>query len=234
MTDKFAQAIDRRRFGRWAASVVLGAAALGTPALVRAQTNEALHDFVPDSEDRPRLLRRISGLRTREWQDHFSSISQDAILVDTRDRVLHYWGEDGFYRIYPTSVPLTDQLTRRGRTEVTLKRPDPEWRPTDAMLGPQPRPAALRRARPRQSTRNTSTKSRLAVLSDPRHQRHPQDRAAVLERLHRAFQRAYPRGLRPGAGRNAGVANLTTPVNSSAATLSKIETAAESWLVFGH
>ena len=35
---------------------------------------------------------------------------------DVNDRVLHYWGSDGFYRIYPTSVPLTEEMTRRGRT----------------------------------------------------------------------------------------------------------------------
>ena len=48
--------------------------------------------------------------------------------------MLHYWGSDGFYRIYPTSVPLTEEMTRRGRTSITLKRPDPDWRPTEAML----------------------------------------------------------------------------------------------------
>ena len=52
--------------------------------------------------------------------------------------MLHYWGSDGFYRIYPTSVPLTDEMTRRGRTTITLKRPDPDWRPTAAMLKRRP------------------------------------------------------------------------------------------------
>jgi L,D-transpeptidase ErfK/SrfK len=52
--------------------------------------------------------------------------------------VLHYWGADGFYRIYPTAVPLSDELTRRGRTEIVLKRPAPEWRPTPNMLKRNP------------------------------------------------------------------------------------------------
>jgi len=77
---------------------------------------------------------RISGLRTHTWQDHFATLDNDAILCVVNDRVLHYWGEDGFYRIYPTSVALTDEMTRRGRTEVVAKRENPEWRPTPSML----------------------------------------------------------------------------------------------------
>jgi hypothetical protein len=82
--------------------------------------------------------RRISGLRTRDWRDHFPSIENDAILSIIDDRVLHYWGKDGFDRIYPTSVPLSDEMTRRGRTEIVLKRPAPEWRPTPSMLERNP------------------------------------------------------------------------------------------------
>jgi hypothetical protein len=76
-------------------------------------------------------------LRRQEWQDHFATLGNDAILCDKR-RVLHYRGEDGFYRIYPTSVPLSDELTRRGRTEIISKRPAPEWRPTPNMLERNP------------------------------------------------------------------------------------------------
>jgi hypothetical protein len=130
---------DRRAFGRLAASVVAGAAvAVGARGAFAATEEDALHDYVTDSQDTTRLLRRISGLHTERWQDHFSSISQDAILVKVNDRVLHYWGADGFYRIYPTSVPLTEEMTRRGRTSITLKRPDPDWRPTAAMLARRP------------------------------------------------------------------------------------------------
>lgn len=127
--------LTRRGFGRMASGLAL-AAAFGGGALAATEEDSLQDDFVPDSQDR--LLRRISSLRMREWQDHFDSISQDAILCDTRDRVLHYWGSDGFYRVYPTSVPLTEEMTRRGRTTITLKRPDPEWRPTEAMLKRRP------------------------------------------------------------------------------------------------
>lgn len=81
---------------------------------------------------------RISGLRTRDWRDHFPSLKNDAILAVIDDRALHYWGEDGFYRIYPTSVPLSDEMTRRGRTEVVFKRPAPDWRPTPSMIERNP------------------------------------------------------------------------------------------------
>ena len=72
--------------------------------------------------------RRVSGLVTHDW------------LCDTDARVLYYWSETGggVPHIFPTSVPLTDELTRRGRTEVVLKRPTPEWRPTPDMLARNP------------------------------------------------------------------------------------------------
>jgi hypothetical protein len=131
--------LNRRSFGRLAAGVALGAAAtVAAGAALAATEEELLHDYVPDSQDVPRLQRRISGLTTHHWQDYFTDISQDAIMCNTRDRVMHYWGADGFYRIYPTSVPLTEELTRRGRTSVTLKRPEPDWRPTDNMLRRMP------------------------------------------------------------------------------------------------
>ena len=84
------------------------------------------------------MNRRISGLKTHDWREYFQSVDNDAILCVVNDRVLHYWGADGFYRIYPTSVALSDEMTRRGRTEVVAKRPEPEWRPTPSMLERNP------------------------------------------------------------------------------------------------
>jgi L,D-transpeptidase ErfK/SrfK len=134
--------IDRRRFVRLAAATAaggaLGALSAGSAFAAQTEQHDPLRDFVPDEQDRPRLMRRISGLDTRRWQEYFSDLSMDAILCDMNDRVLHYWGSDGFYRIYPTSVPMTGDLTRRGRTTVTLKRPEPEWRPTENMLSRNP------------------------------------------------------------------------------------------------
>jgi L,D-transpeptidase ErfK/SrfK len=135
------QISDRRRFLGLAAALAgtgLLAPRPAFAALDEQRDPDPLRDFVPDSEDRPRLMRRISGLGTRRWQDYFDNISMGAILCDVEDRVLHYWGADGFYRMYPTSVPMNGDLTRRGRTTITLKRPAPEWRPTDSMLARNP------------------------------------------------------------------------------------------------
>jgi lipoprotein-anchoring transpeptidase ErfK/SrfK len=138
MRQDFLTDMNRRRFGQLMLAAAAGLAVW--PAASSAQTLavDPLRDYVPDAEDQPRLLRRVSGLSTRQWQNYFDNLSQDAILVNVNDRVLHYWGADGFYRMYPTSVPLTEEMTRRGRTSVTLKRPDPEWRATEAMLRRNP------------------------------------------------------------------------------------------------
>lgn len=128
--------MNRRSFGRFAAGGILAVAA--AQSVSAATEEEALHDYVPDAQDHQALLRRISGLQSRNWQDYFSSVQNDAILCNINDRVLHYWGSDGFYRIYPTSVPLTEEMTRRGRTSVTLKRPAPDWRPTASMMQRNP------------------------------------------------------------------------------------------------
>ncbi len=75
-----------------------------------------------------------SSFRMLQWQDHFDNTRNGAILVDVTSRALHYWSEDqSIYRLYPTSVPLTEDLTRRGRTEVVQKVVNPSWRPTPAM-----------------------------------------------------------------------------------------------------
>lgn len=85
------------------------------------------------------LDRRVSGFVARRWQDHFSSLREGAMLVDTDARALHFWaGDQSIYKIYPTSVPLTEDLTRRGRTTVVQKREGPDWRPTPNMLRRNP------------------------------------------------------------------------------------------------
>ena len=128
---------NRRSFARLAAGGLLGAAGAMAGGAAFAAENP-LHDYVPDSQDPMLITRRISGLHTEQLAELFQLGRQDAILVNVNDRVLHYWGSDGFYRIYPTSVPLTEEMTRRGRTSITLKRPDPDWRPTAAMLARNP------------------------------------------------------------------------------------------------
>ena len=80
------------------------------------------------------VRRNISSFRTLEWQPYFPNLRRGAILVDIDSRAVHYWNEDEtLYKLYPSSVPLTDELTRRGRTQVTFKDPKPDWSPTPSM-----------------------------------------------------------------------------------------------------
>ncbi len=80
------------------------------------------------------VRRNISSFRTLDWRPYFTNLRKGAILVDIDSRAVHYWNEDQtVYKLYPSSVPLTDDLTRRGRTRVTLKDPNPDWRPTPSM-----------------------------------------------------------------------------------------------------
>lgn len=59
--------------------------------------------------------------------------------MDTKGRTLHFWPEDGaFHKVFPVSVPLTEDLTRLGRTSVVRKRIGPDWRPTPSMLSRNP------------------------------------------------------------------------------------------------
>ena len=79
-------------------------------------------------------LHNISSYRYQIWQDHFKSIKNGAILSDTKSKCLHFWlGKKNIYKIYPTSVPLTPELTRTGFTKVIQKVEGPDWRPTEAM-----------------------------------------------------------------------------------------------------
>lgn len=76
----------------------------------------------------------ISSFRMLNWQNYFYSTKGGAILVDITSRALHYWSEDqSVYRLYPTSVPLSDELTRKGSTQIVEKVVAPPWRPTPEM-----------------------------------------------------------------------------------------------------
>ena len=76
----------------------------------------------------------ISSFRSLQWQPYFSDLKKGAILVDMTSRALHFWSADEVtYKLYPTSVPFTDELTRRGRTEIIRKVVGPSWSPTENM-----------------------------------------------------------------------------------------------------
>ena len=81
-----------------------------------------------------KTLHNISSYRYQKWENHFKSITDGAILSDTKSKCLHFWiGKNNFYKIYPTSVPLTPELTRTGYTKVIKKVVGPDWRPTVSM-----------------------------------------------------------------------------------------------------
>lgn len=107
------------------------AAALGglSASAVWAQASDP---FGPEPVEKTR--RNTAIFRAHDWRPFFGDLTNGAILVDTASRALHYWSEDAsVMKVYPTSVPLSEDLTRRGRTEVVRKVEGPDWRPTPAM-----------------------------------------------------------------------------------------------------
>ena len=105
------------------------AAMIGTGAAAQTANSTEM-----ESDISSRVQRNISSFRSLDWQPYFSNLNNGAILVDIQSRALHYWSEDqAIYKLFPTSVPLTDDLTRTGRTEVTRKVEGPSWAPTPAM-----------------------------------------------------------------------------------------------------
>lgn len=125
-------AIDpsRRRFtGALIAGAAAGLSGLAAPAL--AQTTNIVDGRDADAA---KVRHNTASFRARDWRPHFPNLKKGAILVDIDSRALHYWSEDeSIYKLYPTSVPLTEDLTRRGRTKVVRKVVGPSWAPTPAM-----------------------------------------------------------------------------------------------------
>ncbi|MCA8867307.1 MAG: L,D-transpeptidase [Rhodobacteraceae bacterium] len=94
----------------------------------------ATGEIIEEEEVTETVKHNISSFSSKTWQPYFSNLHNGAILVDTVSRALHYWSEDGnTYKLYPTSVPVSDELTKRGRTQVVRKVVGPEWRPTPNM-----------------------------------------------------------------------------------------------------
>ena len=107
--------------------MVATAGALATPAI--ADETVEFRDQVSNT-----VKRNASSFRALEWRPYFDNLKNGAILVDLTSRALHYWDQtESVYKLYPTSVPLSEDLTRRGRTRIVLKDPEPDWRPTPSM-----------------------------------------------------------------------------------------------------
>ena len=81
----------------------------------------------------------ISSFSAQSWQPHFENLTNGAILCDLTSRALHFWSEDGStYRVYPSSIPVSADLTRTGRTEIIKKVEGPSWSPTPEMKARNP------------------------------------------------------------------------------------------------
>ena len=111
------------------AFIASGAALAGTTAIAQTQNSTEIESDISTS-----VQRNLSSFRSLDWRPYFDSLENGAILVDIQSRALHFWsGDESVYKLYPTSVPLTEDLTRTGRTEVIRKVEGPEWRPTPSM-----------------------------------------------------------------------------------------------------
>ena len=77
--------------------------------------------------------RNASSFQAHRWQEHFAELAPAAIVCDTRSRMVQFWRPDGIMRVYPSSVPISEELTRRGYTHVVRKVEGPTWRPTPSM-----------------------------------------------------------------------------------------------------
>ena len=110
------------------------AAVLGAPALA-----QDLPAGQAERDPTVSVRRNISSFRTLSWEPYFDNLRGGAILVDIDSRAVHYWNEEQtVYKLYPSSIPLTEEMTRRGRTKVIQKVEGPSWRPTPSMLKRNP------------------------------------------------------------------------------------------------
>jgi L,D-transpeptidase ErfK/SrfK len=131
MTAERPKTLNRRLFVGSAAAL-MSAAALPAAAQLANSTE-------PDTALAGPVRNNISAFRMLDWRDHFDNTRNGVILADLNSRALHYWSEDqSVYKLYPTSVPLNDELTRRGRTDVIQKVENPRWIPTQSMLAAHP------------------------------------------------------------------------------------------------
>lgn len=122
---------NRRRF--LASSAAILSTGATTAAAQTANTTEIESDISQS------VQRNVSSFRTLDWRPYFFNLNNGAILVDIQSRALHYWSADqSVYKLYPTSVPLSEDLTRTGRTEVVRKVEGPSWRPTPSMIERNP------------------------------------------------------------------------------------------------
>jgi len=119
MTNK----LTRRSF------LAASAALVGTSAVAQTANSTELEQDISTG-----VKRNVASFRSLDWQPYFSNLNNGAVLVDIQSRALHFWSEDqAVYKLFPTSVPLSEELTRTGRTTITRKVEGPSWAPTPSM-----------------------------------------------------------------------------------------------------
>ena len=122
--------MNRRQFTK---SLASGMAIATFPQLAQTQSIEE------DTKLGDGVIRNISSFKAQNWKAYFDDLENGAILSDTTSRAIHFWSEDNkIYKIYPTSVPISDELTKLGRTKIIRKVVGPSWRPTPSMLKTNP------------------------------------------------------------------------------------------------
>ena len=122
--------MNRRQFTK---SLASGMAIATFPQLAQTQSIEE------DTKLGDGVIRNISRFKARNWKAYFDDLENGAIFSDTTSRAIHFWSEDNkIYKIYPTSVPISEELTKLGRTKIIRKVVGPSWRPTPSMLKTNP------------------------------------------------------------------------------------------------
>ena len=137
-------ALSRRAF--MGSAVALGAAGLAMPGLAQQMdpyTGQPIYGgaggATPDAgavqyDTGADQRHNISSFHAQDWRPHFTNLTNGAILCDMTSRAVHYWSEDeSIYRLYPSSIPVSSELTRTGRTEIIKKVEGPSWAPTPEM-----------------------------------------------------------------------------------------------------
>ena len=131
--------LDKNESKSWDRRKFLVSCLLSAPVIISTSNNLYSQQAVDINED-GQPNHNIFTYRAIDWEDHFSNRLNGIIIADTKARCLHFWNEKGdFYKVYPTSVPLTPELTRIGKTAVVKKVVGPSWRPTEAMLKRDPK-----------------------------------------------------------------------------------------------
>ncbi|MGR3662043.1 MAG: L,D-transpeptidase [Paracoccaceae bacterium] len=126
--------MNRRMFLASAAASGLAAPALAQDLQDLDASTQDTGSIQMEADISSSVRRNISSFRTLNWEPYFGSLKNGAVLVDTTSRALHYWSEDGqTYILYPTSVPISENLTKRGRTSIVRMVVGPSWSPTPNM-----------------------------------------------------------------------------------------------------